>query len=141
MIYYLPMLLALVSNILYNITAKNTPHQVNPFASLFLVYIIATICSYGFYLLTSNNSNLLTELPKMNWTTVVMGFTIVGIEAGYLYMFRSGWAISSASVTVNILLAIALLFVGMLFYKEHINFYKLAGLILCIVGLFLINKK
>ncbi|MEG2148686.1 MAG: EamA family transporter [Clostridiales bacterium] len=140
--YFLwPMLLALGSNIFYNIVAKSTPQQINPFASLFLAYLVGAIFSLLLYFFTAENQSFLQEVKMMNWTTIAMGICVVGIETGYLFMYRAGWSISSASVVANILLAIALLFVGIFLYKETISIYKIIGIALCIIGLIFINKK
>ena len=46
---------------------------------------------------------------------------------------------NSASVTANITLAVALIFVSALFYKETITLKQVAGIVLCAGGLVLIN--
>ena len=46
---------------------------------------------------------------------------------------------NTASVTANITLAVALIFVSMIFYKESITLKQVAGIVLCGGGLVLIN--
>ncbi len=70
-----------------------------------------------------------------------MGFAIVGIELGYILMYRNGWEISSAALVANIIVAVLLLLIGFLFYKDVITGIQLLGAILCIVGLLLIKIK
>jgi drug/metabolite transporter (DMT)-like permease len=79
---------------------------------------------------------------KINWTPfVVLGLAIVGLEAGYVFLYRAGWKVSSGALTANICLAVALLIIGYLLYKETISVKQLAGVVVCGVGLFLINGK
>ena len=91
------------------------------------------------FFITSKDKNILTEFSKTNWTTFVLGVVIVGLELGYILAFRNGWKMNTASVTANITLAIALVFVSMIFYKESITLKQIAGIALCGGGLVLIN--
>ena len=63
----------------------------------------------------------------------------MGLEAGYIYLYKAGWEISVGSLIASVLLAIALIAVGVLVYKEPISLRK-AGVILCLVGLYFINQ-
>ena len=64
---------------------------------------------------------------------------IIGLELGYILAYRNGWAMNTVSVTANITLAVALIFVALIFYKEKITAKQIAGIILCGGGLVLIN--
>ena len=55
-------------------------------------------------------------------------------------MYRVGWNVSTGQVVSSIALAVVLVFVGYLFYKEAITVSKIAGILVCMVGLYLINK-
>ena len=91
------------------------------------------------FFITSKGKNIIAEFGKTNWTAFVLGIVIVGLELGYILAYRNGWAMKSASVTANIVLAIALVFVSVLFYKERITARQIAGIVLCGGGLALIN--
>ena len=64
---------------------------------------------------------------------------IVGLEVGYVFVYRTGWQISNASVVANIGLACVLLIVGYCLYKENVSFRQILGIFVCMVGLILIN--
>ncbi len=134
-----PIMIIVFSNILYNICTKSTPGEVNAFATLSITYLIAAAVSFATFFITSKGKNILTEFGKTNWTTFVLGVVIVGLELGYILAYRNGWAMNTASVTANITLAVALIFVAMIFYKEKITAKQIAGIILCGGGLVLIN--
>jgi drug/metabolite transporter (DMT)-like permease len=136
--YFAPILLIVASNIIYNIATKSTPGEANPFLSLTVTYMVGTFITFVAYWL-SFSDNLL--IKKLNWTSFLLGFAIVGLEVGYIYLYRAGWNIGIGSLVANIILAIALIGIGVLFYKEQINFQQIIGLVLCIGGLILINKK
>jgi len=49
------------------------------------------------------------------------GITIVGLEVGFIQMYRAGWNISIGSLVANIILAVVLIIVGLLIYKDNIS--------------------
>jgi len=55
-------------------------------------------------------------------------------------MYKAGWNISSGQIVHSILLAICLVIIGALIYHESITATKIAGILICMFGLFLINK-
>ena len=134
-----PILIIVLSNVLYNVCTKSTPSEINAFATLSVTYLVAAAVSFAIFFITSKNKNILTEFSKTNWTTFVLGFVIIGLELGYILAFRNGWKMNTASVTANITLAVALIFVSMIFYKESITLKQVAGIVLCGGGLVLIN--
>ena len=134
-----PIMIIVLSNILYNICTKSTPSEVNAFAALTITYLVAAAVSFLTFFITSKNKNIITEFSKTNWTSFVLGVVIIGLELGYILAYRNGWAMNTASVTANIALAVALIFVSLIFYKESITLKQIAGIVLCGGGLVLIN--
>ena len=135
-----PILIVVASNTIYNISAKSTPEGINSFASLVVTYLIAMICSLGMYYVTSAQKNLFLELSKANWTTYALGVAIVGLEFGFLCVYRAGWKISIAHLFASIVLACALLIIGLLLYKETLTLRQIVGMGVCALGLILIAK-
>ena len=137
---YWPIALAVVADVAYQVASKQTPAAMNPFASLTLAYLVGAAASAVLYLATSSGGNILGEWKMANWTTVVLGLAIVGLEAGSIYMFRAGWDVSVGPMVKNALIAIALLALGFLVYKEPVTGTKVAGIGACLLGLWLINR-
>lgn len=139
--YVFSIFLIVSSNILYNICAKATPEGVNPFVSLLITYLtamIVAIIACPFYL---GGKGIAQSFYDLNWTSIVLGFSIVGLEFGYLMAYRAGWNLSVGSLVANILLAIMLIPIGILFYEEGFGSSKILGVLLCIAGLFLLNRN
>ena len=136
-----PVLIVVLSNTFYNICTKSTPSNVNAFGTLMLTYITAAILTGVIFLFLVKPENVIVELSKVNWTSIVLGIAIVGLELGYIFMYRSGWKVSSGALVANICLAIALLFVGAILYGENITVKQVLGIFICIAGLFLINMS
>lgn len=139
--YVWPITLVVGSCVVYNICAKSIPGQVNPLASMIITYLSAILCTLVFFYISSPSKNLITEFKNINWSTYILGLSIVGIELGYIYLYRAGWNISIGSLVANISLAVILIIVGVLIYKEHLSINQLIGIGLCIAGLIFINKK
>lgn len=135
-----PMVIILVSNTVYNICTKSMPEKVNPFFALTITYIVGALLSFILFFITSESKNIFEDISYINWVPFVLGFSVVGLELGYVYLYRAGWEVSIGSLTANILLAIVLLFIGVLFYKEVISLKQIIGILACFIGLFLINK-
>ena len=142
MYYWSSIGLIVISNIVYNICQKEINPDVNPFASLFITYVIAgtvTLVSIPFY--GDDSFGFVKAFSGINWATIVLALGVLGIEIGYLLAFRAGWDISTCSVIANILLALALIPIGMVMYGEQLNWLKISGFIVCIIGLVMINKN
>lgn len=135
-----PILIVVAANTVYNICAKSTPAEANAFGSLTVTYLVAAIISAVAFLCTAGVKDIPAQLGKLNWSAIALGVSIVALEFGYILIYRAGWKISLASLTANISLAVVLLVLGVLFYKEHINGYQVAGALLCSAGLFLLTK-
>lgn len=135
-----PIALVVFSNIFYHVSSKSTPANINPFASLTITYLVASLISLIAFFIFTPGENLLKQYKHINWTTFVLGIAIVGLEAGGIYMYKSGWNISSGQLVYSSLVAICLIAIGCIFYKEPISITRIAGIIVCVIGLFLINK-
>ena len=139
--YIWPIGLVVLSNIFYNITTKSTPHGANAFLSLTITYLVAGACSFLAYFFTAGRGTLKQEFLNLNWTSFVLGLVIIGLEAGYIFAYRAGWKVNTAPLVANTILAIALIFVGFFLFKEGINLRHVIGIIVCLVGLIIINLK
>ena len=138
--FYLPLLIVVVSNAVYHISAKSTPEGLNTFASLSVTYAVATLASVAMYFLTQRSPRLFAEYHHLNWSSFALGLAVVGLEAGFLYMYKVGWSISTAQIVQSAILAVVLILVGYFLYKEVITVQKVVGVAICLVGLYLLNK-
>ena len=104
-----------------------------------ITYTVAAVLTAIIFVFLVRPENVMVELSHVNWTSIVLGMAIVGLELAYIFAFRAGWKVSSASLVANIGLAIVLIFVGAILYGENITLKQLMGILICCVGLFLIN--
>lgn len=137
---YVPIIIVVLSNTFYHICTKASPENLNPFASLSVTYTVGALVSVLLYFATQKDAELLTEYGKLHWSSFVLGIAIVGLEAGFLFMYRLGWSVSTGQVVSSVILAVVLIFVGYIFYQEVITVNKILGILICMLGLYLINR-
>lgn len=139
--YVWPLILVIVSNVIYHICAKNVPNDINPFASLTVTYTVGMISSTAMYFIFNKGGNLFKEFTKINWAPFVFGFILVGLEVGWIYVYKAGWQVSTATIVQSSLLTSILIFVGYFIYNESLTWNKIVGAAICLIGLIFINLK
>lgn len=139
--YIWPIALVVLSNVLYQICAKAVPNDMNPLASLTITYFVSAAASLALFFVLNKDTNFTIEFSKINWAPLVFGVVLVGLEVGWIYAYRAGWQVSTAQIVQSAFLAVALIFVGALLYKEALTWNKLVGVIICLIGLVFINYK
>ena len=135
-----PIALVVFANVVYQICAKGIPKEMDAMASMTVTYLVGAICSAVMFFVMNQNGNLLLEYRKMNWAPVFLGIYVVGLEVGVIYAYKNGWSVSTASIVQSSFLAVALLFVGAVLYRESITISKVLGAVLCLAGVFFLNR-
>ena len=135
-----PLVMVVASNTLYQICAKSVPAQIDPLASVGVTYLVGAAISLILYHVLGTNPNLPREYTHLNWAPFALGIAVVGLEVGNIYCYKNGWPISAQSIVQGVIVAILLVFVGYLLYHEQITVSKLAGIAICMLGLYFINR-
>ena len=138
--YIWPMVLIVVSNTIYNICTKSMPSDMDPLASLTVTYAVGAVVCLVLYFFLNKDASLAREYSRISWAPIVLGIVIVGLEAGYIYAYKAGWSVSTAPIVQAAVLAVILVIVGYVMFKESITAGKVAGILICLVGLYLINR-
>lgn len=140
---FIPIVLVVLSSVCYHVSQKSTPNSLNPIVALIVTYVIASIVSIFSYFLFVPNSNLiglLESIKNANWASLLLGFAVVGLELGFLLAYRTGWNISVAGLLSNTLVALMLIPVGLLLFKETISLTSAIGVVICIIGLIFVSR-
>lgn len=135
-----PVALVVLANTFYQICAKAIPDSIHPLAALSITYGVGCLASIVLFFLLNRGGNLLAEYHHLNWSSFVLGLSIVGLEVGFIYLYKAGWPVSTGQLVTSAVLAVVLIFVGVLLYKEALTFSKVLGIVICMVGLFFINR-
>ena len=140
-LFFFSIILAICSSALYHFVAKSTPANVNFTVSLLVTYAVAFIVTLFTFVFFPAPDGVLTELKKLNWASVLLAIAVVGIEFGFLLTYRTGWNLGIAAVLVNVVASLMLLPMAIFFFKDKISWVNIAGIIICFVGLIMLNWK
>lgn len=136
--YFFPVIMMIVVNVAYNIVAKLTPENINALASVFLTYTVCCVFSFIAFFATAKDKSYPRALKECNWSAPAMGLSLVLMEVAILLQYRAGWDISIACLVLYVILAVCLLVIGAVFYKERVSFTRIIGCAVCAAGIVLV---
>ena len=140
-LFYFSISLAILSSAFYHFVAKSTPSNVNFTVSLLVTYAVAFMVTlFGFIFLPARNG-VLAEIRHLNWASVGLAIGVVGIEFGFLLMYRSGWNLGIAAVIVTVAASLILVPVAIFVFKDKISWVNVLGILVCLAGLVMLNWK
>ena len=140
-LYYFSITLAIASSALYHFVARSTPSNVNFTVSLLVTYAVALVVALvGFFFFPATNG-ITAELKPLNWASIGLAIAIVGIEFGFLLTYRAGWHLGIAAVLTNVVASLILVPVAILVFKDKISWVNILGILVCLVGLVMLNWK
>lgn len=138
--FYLSFFLTIIGPVIYHLTQKVTPANVNPLVSIMISYISALILTLIGLLVHPPAEGMRTSLRALNWTSVVLGATLVMTEIGFMLAYRSGGSLSSFNMIRTAAVSISLVIIGLFIFREPLTFQKIAGIALCVAGLALVRR-
>lgn len=140
-ILYFSITLAIASSALYHFSAKSTPANVNFPISLLVTYAVALAIVFVTTLFFPTKIGFMAELKQLNWASFLLAVAIVGIEFGFLLVYRSGWNLGIAAVLVNVVASLILVPVAIFVFKDKLNWVNIVGILVCLAGLVMLNWK
>jgi len=133
--------LAIACTVGYHLILKLTPAGVNPLLSLLVTYALVTALFGASLLVTPGGFDWRQEARQLNWTAIALAVVIVGLDLGFLFLYRSGFHVSLGALVTQSAAALLLLLVGVLVFKEKLSAANAAGLLLCLGGLWLVHRR
>lgn len=132
--------LVVVGNVIYQLGQRAIPRDANPVVATLAAYVVAMIVTLGTIPFFARGVALGPAWQKLNGSTILVGVGAVVIELGFLLVYRAGWGISTAPLLANSLVALVLLGVGAVAFREPITMVRAAGIVLCLAGLWLVAR-
>lgn len=131
--YWIPFVLVIAGNVLYHISQKQVPRDLNPFSALLAAYFSSMILSILFV-----SRSGVAPIAEALFSPAVWGVGLAAfmVEAGYLLLYRAGGAVSTAPIAANIFVFLLLILVGLVWFREKFTWEMSLGVILCTGGLF-----
>ncbi len=140
--YYFSLGLAIVASVAYHVTQKYIPAGANPMVSILVTYLASL--GLGLVVLFTAypvRDGLPAALRQLNWASVLLALALVGLELGFLLVYRSGWNISLATLIVNIAATLLLVPIGLWLFHEKVSAVNVIGIAVCLAGLVMVNWK
>jgi drug/metabolite transporter (DMT)-like permease len=140
-LFYFSITLAICSSALYHFTQKQIPSGANPAVSVIVTYVVSiALCLVLLYFLPPENG-FISALKQLNWASYVLALSLVGLEVGFLLVYRAGWNIGLAAVLVNVVASLILVPVAIFVFKDKLNWVNIVGILVCLAGLVMLNWK
>ena len=140
-LFYFSITLTICSSALYHFVAKSTPSNVNFTVSVWVTYAVAFVVTlFGFFFFPATDG-VAVELRKLNWASIGLAIAVVGIEFGFLLVYRSGWNLGIAAVVTNVIASLILVPVAILLFKDKISWVNIMGILVCLAGLVMLNWR
>ncbi len=140
-LFYFSIALATVCTALYHIVQKLTPADANPALTLAITYSTSAVLSLALLFIYPLKDGLGASFKQLNWTSVGLGVVLVGLELGFLLAYRANWNLSYAGLIANVIVALIFVPIGLLAFKERVTVTNIVGVLVCVVGLVLVNLK
>ena len=108
LLFYFSIMLAIASSALYHFTQKQIPAGANPAVSIIMTYIVSLILCFILLFFLPPENGFVAAVKELNWASYVLALSLVGLEVGFLLVYRAGWNIGIAAVLVNVVASLIL---------------------------------
>jgi drug/metabolite transporter (DMT)-like permease len=140
-LFYFSISLAILSSALYHFSQKATPAEVNPAVAILVTYVVAFCLTLILFFFIPTKIGLFAEIRQLNWASYLLAFSIVGLEVGFLLVYRSGWNLGIAAVLVNVAASLMLVPIALFVFKQRLSLVNVIGIVVCLAGLVMLNWK
>jgi drug/metabolite transporter (DMT)-like permease len=124
----------------YHLAQRSMPGAVRPAPLFAFVYGAAALVMIAAVALDGSGGLRAVPGTATHWAPWVLVLSVAGIELGVYAMYRTGWSISTASVSTQAIVAVILVVVGLWQFGEHLTPSVVAGLAMCLAGAGLIAR-
>ncbi len=132
---------AIAATVAYHVVMKLTPAGASPYLTLATTYAVVTVAFSAIYLALPGGVPLRAAFAELDWTAPVLGVVIVFLDLGFLMLYRGGFDVSLGQIITQSAGALLLVLIGVAFFAEKLSGVNVAGIRLCVVGLWFLNKK
>ena len=138
--YYFPVALTVGGMLLYQLSQKSIPREMNPFHATAIAYVMGILVCVILGFTYSQNRSIVSSLKISNWAVLGMGIGAAAIEVGFMLAYRAGWRLSITAVATNVAATIVLIPLGILVFREQLSPKNILGVVFCVIGLLLVIR-
>jgi drug/metabolite transporter (DMT)-like permease len=140
-LFYFSITLAILSSALYHFSQKLIPADVHPVVSVLVTYAVSLVLCFALLLFIPPENGWLAAFKQLNWATFLLALSIIGLEVGFLLVYRSGWPVGLAAVLTNVVASLILVPVAIFVFKDKLSPVNIIGILVCLAGLVMLNWK
>ena len=140
-LFYFSITLAVFSSVLYHFSQKEIPAGVHPIVSVVVTYAVSLLLCLVLLYFLRPSSGIWQAVKQLNWASYVLALSLIGLELGFLLVYRSGWNIGLAAVVVNVVASLILIPIALFVFRDRLSWVNIAGILVCLVGLVMLNWK
>ncbi|MBI4428793.1 MAG: EamA family transporter [Ignavibacteriales bacterium] len=134
--------LIVIGVLIYHLSQKSVPRDAHPLVVFAVAYAFAAGLCLAIILATGEFKKGAHLLRSQNWFVVVLiAVSALAVEFGYLYAYRTGWRVSTTSITTSAFITTSLALIGVFWFKEHLTTLNVVGIALCLVGVMCVTAK
>ena len=138
--YYLPFAITVGGMLLYQLSQKSIPKEMNPFHATAIAYVMGIVICAILGFSYSSDRSFVSSLKISNWAVLGMGVGAAAIEVGFMVAYRIGWKMSSTAIATNVAATIILIPIGLLVFREHLSAKNILGVAFCVLRLLLVVR-
>lgn len=133
--------LAIACTVAYHVVLKLTPAGANPFLSLMATYGSVTLLFGVGLAVAPGQFEWRHEVQQLNWTAIALAVAIIGLDLGFILLYRSGFEVSLGALVTQTAAAMLLVGIGVLVFREQLSVANALGIVLCLAGLWLVHRR
>ena len=133
--------LAIAGSVGYHFALKVMPSGANPIVSLAVTYGLVTLGLVAVALVVPDPVPLRDSLRQLNWTVLALALAIVVLDFGFLLLYRAGFDVSLGQLVTQSAAALVLIVIGVAVFREKLTPANVAGIVLCVAGLWLVSRR
>ena len=129
----------ILSGVVYHLTQKTTAVAL-PWPMLSVAYGAAFVLATALAVATGTGPGETRGALVHGVTGLLIGLAAFGVEAGFFFVYRSGWPLSTTSLVSSLSIAILLALLGVVGFGEHLSASRALGLALAPGGVVLMAR-
>ncbi len=138
--YFFPFALTVGGILVYHVSQKNIPAEINPLHATMLAYVAGILMCAAVGVAYAGNKSFVLSIKGSNWAVWAMGLGAAAIEVGFMLAYRSGWRVSLTAVATNVAATIILIPIGLIMFRENLSLRNVVGVLFCLLGLALVVR-
>lgn len=135
-----PLALTIAGGVVYHVSAKSLPKDLNPALILVGAYGTALLTSLAAYLVLPFDQTATAASRLLSPAVISVGLGAAMIELGYVLTYRAAWPVSVASILINSVVSVLLVAIGAVMFSERLSLARAIGVVLCLAGAWLLRR-